>query len=525
MRKTNFISILQGLEDLGIHEARGVLWNLEPSELIEEAVKNGEGILADSGALVCHTGKITHRSPKDRYIVHDQYTKDKIWWGDHNISLSEEVFDSIFKRMTTYLSGKQLYIRDAAAGADPDHRLNIRIIDTQAWHNLFCHNMFLRLSEKELESFDPDFTILVVPAFQAHPERDNIRSENFTIINFTKRLILVGGTSYSGETKKGVFSVLNFLLPEKEAILPMHCGANMGKSGDTAIFFGLTGSGKTSLSADSERYLIGDDEHGWTNRGIFNFEGGCYAKVANINEENEPEIFRSIKYGAILENTKFFPGTRNVNFTNTEITKNTRVSYPLYHIPHAVEPSIGGMPSHIFVLANDGFGVLPPIARLTIEQAIFYYLLGYNCDVEVSEKGHYQVIPKFSACFGSAFLPLHPVRYAEILYRNIRKYNVNVWLLNTGWSGGKAGNGTRIKLKYTKQLIAGALNNDFSQIEFQEEPIFNLQLPTHASGIPPGILNPSETWQDIKLYRTEATKLMNLFQQVHQNLVTVEKKL
>ncbi len=341
MRKSNLQSIFQGLAALGLSNAKGVMWNLTPAELVAEAIRNGDGQLTDTGALMCDTGKFTGRSPKDRYIIKDELTKDKVWWGDINIAYDQEHFDALYKRVIDSLTYKKLYIRDAFAGADEDYRLKVRIIDSQAWHNLFCYNMFIRPSQEELKLFTPDFTVIAVPEFEADPAIDGLRSKNFAIINFSKRIILVGGTGYTGETKKGIFSVLNFLLPDQRHVLPMHCSANMGNEGDTAIFFGLSGTGKTTLSADPQRRLIGDDEHGWTDKGIFNFEGGCYAKVINLDEQNEPQIYSAIKFGAILENTRFFPGTTTVDFTNKQVTENTRVSYPLHYIPGAVIPSVG----------------------------------------------------------------------------------------------------------------------------------------------------------------------------------------
>lgn len=512
MKKVNLKSLLQSLEALGIHSARGIQWNLEPAELIEEAVVNGEGVLTDTGALACNTGKFTGRSPKDRYIVRDDYTEDKVWWGDINIGYDPEKFDRLYEKMVSYLDGKNLYIRDAAAGADPNHRLNIRVIDTQAWHNLFCYNMFLRLPEDEVQDFHPDFTILAVPGFKADPEIDGTRAENFAIINFKKKLILVGGTGYTGETKKGVFSVLNFLLPEKEHILSMHCSANMGKEEeDTAIFFGLSGTGKTTLSADPNRYLIGDDEHGWTDDGIFNFEGGCYAKAIDLTEEKEPEIWRAIKFGAILENTKFYPRTRTVDFTNSEITENTRVSYPIHHIDNAKVPSVGGTPKNIFFLTCDAFGVLPPISKLSVGQAMYHFISGYTAKVAGTETGITEPKPVFSACFGAPFMPLHPTRYAELLGEKMAKHEVNVWLVNTGWSGGPYGEGARMKLRYTRDMITAALQGKLENVDYMEHPVFGVEMPRECPGVPSEILNPRDTWSDKNKYDEKADYLAGLF--------------
>ncbi|PTB96486.1 phosphoenolpyruvate carboxykinase (ATP) [Marivirga lumbricoides] len=511
MKKVNLQSLLQSIEHLGIHNARGIQWNLEPAELIEESVTNGDGVLADNGALVCNTGKFTGRSPKDRYIVRDQNTEDKVWWGNINIPFEPEKFDRLYEKMVDFLGGKKLYVRDAAAGADPDHRLRIRVIDTQAWHNLFCYNMFLRLEEEELKDFEPDFTILAVPGFKANPEEDGTRAENFAVINFTKKLILVGGTGYTGETKKGVFSVLNFLLPDKEHILSMHCSANMGKEGDTAIFFGLSGTGKTTLSADPNRYLIGDDEHGWTDKGIFNFEGGCYAKVIDLTREKEPEIWDAIKFGAILENTKFYKGTRKVDYTNKEITENTRVSYPIEHIANAKQPSVGGIPKNIFFLTCDAFGVLPPISKLTVGQAMYHFISGYTAKVAGTETGITEPKPVFSACFGSPFMPLHPTRYAELLGEKMAQHDVNVWLINTGWSGGAYGKGARIKLNYTRAMITAALQGKLDNVKYQEHTVFGVRVPQECPDVPVTILNPVDTWADPDQYYDKAEYLAEMF--------------
>ncbi|MFP4090446.1 MAG: phosphoenolpyruvate carboxykinase (ATP) [Cyclobacteriaceae bacterium] len=511
MKRTNPASVLNSLDKLGIHNAKGVFWNLHPAELVEEAVKRGEGVIADSGALMCDTGKFTGRAPKDRFIVKDDITKDKVWWGDVNIPFDAVKFDKLFDKMVKFLDGRKIYIRDAATGADPKYRFNLRIIDTQAWHNLFCYNMFLRLDDDEAEKFEPDFTILAVPEFKADPEVDGTRSPNFAIINFSRRIILVGGTGYAGETKKGVFSVLNFLLPEREHVLSMHCSANMGKNGDTAIFFGLSGTGKTTLSADPKRYLIGDDEHGWTEDSVFNFEGGCYAKVIDLSPESEPEIWNAVKFGAILENTRFKPGTRTVDFANKEVTENTRVSYPIYHIENAREPSVGGTPSNIFFLTADAYGVLPPISRLTTAQAMYHFISGYTAKVAGTEAGVTEPRATFSACFGSPFMPLHPTKYAEILGEKMEQHKVNVWLINTGWSGGPYGVGSRIKLKYTRAMITAALEGKLDGVDFEEHPVFGVSMPKSCFEVPSEILNPRNTWKDKEAYDDKAAYLAEQF--------------
>jgi len=510
-KRTNLSSVLGSLEEMGIHNAKGVFWNLHPAELMEEAVKRGEGVMTDTGALMCDTGKFTGRSPKDRFIVKDDTTADKVWWGDVNVAFDADKFDQLYDKMVRFLDGRKIYVRDAAAGADPTHRMRVRIIDTQAWHNLFCYNMFLRLNQNEIEDFHPDFTILAIPEFKANPKVDGTRSENFAIINFTRRMILVGGTGYAGETKKGVFSVLNFLLPDQEHILSMHCSANMGKKGDTAIFFGLSGTGKTTLSADPNRYLIGDDEHGWTDRSIFNFEGGCYAKVIDLTPESEPEIWNAIKFGAIVENTRFLPGTRTVDYTNREVTENTRVSYPLYHIPNAKEPSVGATPDNIFFLTADAYGVLPPISKLTVNQAMYHFISGYTAKVAGTETDVKEPKATFSACFGSPFMPLHPTKYAEILGEKMEQQKVNVWLVNTGWSGGPYGVGSRIKLKYTRAMLTAALEGKLDEVEYEAHPVFGVQMPLTCPDVPAEILNPRNSWKDKKAYDKKAAFLAEQF--------------
>ncbi len=511
MKTTRLISVLESLEQLGIHHTQGVCWNLQPAALVEEAVRAGEGVLTDTGALMCDTGKFTGRAPKDRYIVKDEITQDKVWWGEVNIPFDAEKFDQLLQKMIHFLDGRKIYVRDAAACADSQYRLTIRIIDTQAWHNLFCYNMFLRLKEEEAAHFSPDFTILAIPEFKADPEKDGTRSSNFAIINFTRRMILIGGTGYTGETKKGVFSVLNFLLPEQDHVLAMHCSANVGKAGDTAIFFGLSGTGKTTLSADPNRYLIGDDEHGWTANSVFNFEGGCYAKVIDLTEASEPEIWKAITFGAVLENTRFYPGTRTVDYTNRQVTENTRVSYPLYHIRDAVDPSVGAVPNNIFFLTADAYGILPPIARLTVGQTMYHFISGYTAKVAGTEAGVTEPKATFSACFGAPFMPLHPTRYAEMLGEKMQQQQVNVWLVNTGWSGGAYGEGSRIKLKYTRAMITAALEGKLAKVAYENHPVFGVAMPKSCPEVPSDMLNPRNTWKDQAAYDEKANDLAKQF--------------
>lgn len=502
---------LNGLEKVGISQAREVHWNLSPAELVEEALFNKEGVLTDTGALMCDTGEFTGRSPKDRFIVKDSKTADTVWWGDINIPFPEDKFDALLTKVTDYLADKKLYVRDAYAGAMEEHRLNLRVVNTQAWHNLFCYNMFLRPEIAELASFNPTFTIICAPEFKADPAVDGTRQANFAILNLSKKIILIGGTAYAGEMKKGIFSVLNYLLPHDKGILSMHCSANIGQEGDTAVFFGLSGTGKTTLSADPDRMLIGDDEHGWTDTAVFNFEGGCYAKTIDISRENEPQIWDAIKWGSIVENTRFKEGTRTVDYTNTSVTQNTRTAYPIYHIDNAVEPSVGGVPNNIFFLTCDAYGVLPPISKLSKGQAMYHFISGYTAKVAGTEAGVTEPQVAFSACFGAPFLPLHPTKYAEMLGKKMDEHQVNVWLVNTGWSGGAYGEGSRIKLKYTRAMISAALKGELNEVNYEDHPVFGVAMPTSCPNVPAEILNPRNTWKDKEAYDKKASKLAKYF--------------
>ncbi|WP_375562000.1 phosphoenolpyruvate carboxykinase (ATP) [Bernardetia sp. OM2101] len=500
-----------GIEELGIKHAANVYWNLPAAELVEHALDRKEGVLNDKGALMFDTGKFTGRSPKDRFIVKDAETENSVWWGDVNIAFSPEKFDALMEKMIASLEGKDLYVRDAYAGADKNYQLKLRVINTNACSNLFCHNMFIRPEQTEFESFDPTFTILQVPEYMADPEVDGTRQANFAIINFTKKMILIGGTGYTGEMKKGIFSVLNYLLPHKHKVLSMHCSANIGVDGDTAIFFGLSGTGKTTLSADPNRPLIGDDEHGWTSDSVFNFEGGCYAKVIDLTEEKEPQIFNAVKFGALLENTRFHEGTRKVDYLNSSVTENTRVAYPIHHIDNAVEPSVGGIPKNIFFLTCDAYGVLPPISKLEKGQAMYHFISGYTAKVAGTEVGITEPQRTFSACFGAAFLPLHPTKYAEMLGKKMEESNVNVWLINTGWSGGSYGVGSRMKLSYTRAMITAALEGKLNDVNFEEQPIFGVKIPAECPNVPTEILNPKNTWKNKEEYDATANKLATAF--------------
>ena len=512
MQETGLKPKIHDLSSIGVSTSGNVYWNQTPAELVELALVNGEGKLADTGALMCDTGSFTGRSPKDRFIVKDDLTKDEVWWGDINIPFDADKFDALHQKMIDNLRDKNLYVRDAYAGADKTYRLKLRVVNTKAWQNLFCHNMFLRPESYKLQEFEPNFTIICDPDFKADPTVDGTRQDNFAIINFTKRMILIGGTGYAGEMKKGIFSVLNFLLPTENQVLPMHCSANIGHDSlDTAIFFGLSGTGKTTLSADSSRGLIGDDEHAWTEKNVFNFEGGCYAKVIDLTRDKEPEIFDAIKFGAIVENTRFHEGTRSIDYENTSVTENTRTAYPIYHIENAVEPSVGGIPRNVFFLTCDAYGVLPPISRLNKGQAMYHFISGYTAKVAGTEAGVTEPQTVFSACFGAPFLPLHPTRYAQMLGEKMDKHEVNVWLVNTGWTGGPYGKGSRMKLKYTRAMINAALEGALENAGYRKHSIFHFEILAVCPGVPSKVLSPRETWQDDKGYYSMANNLAEAF--------------
>ncbi len=495
------------LEGLGIRNAN-VQYQLSPDELHDITIAKGQGTESSTGALAINTGEFTGRSPQDRFIVKDAVTADKVWWGKVNIPFEPAKFNALYDKMTAYLSNKEVFVRDSYVCADPNYRLNVRAVTETPWSNLFCYNMFLRPEASELESFSPDWHVICAPGFKADPAVDGTRQHNFAILDFTRKIALVGGTGYTGEMKKGIFSALNFILPVYKNALPMHCSANVGEQGDTAIFFGLSGTGKTTLSADPNRKLIGDDEHGWTSENtVFNFEGGCYAKVINLTEENEPDIFRAIKRGAILENIVYKEGTNEVDFEDISITQNTRVSYPIYHIDNIQPGSIGRNPKNIFFLTADSFGILPPISRLTPGQAAYHFISGYTAKVAGTEAGVNEPQPNFSACFGAPFMPLHPTRYAEMLSKKMKEADVKVWLINTGWTGGPYGVGHRMKLKYTRAMITAALNGELDQVEYLNHEVFGIAQPQSCPNVPDEILNPRNTWEDKALYDEKAREL------------------
>jgi phosphoenolpyruvate carboxykinase (ATP) len=502
----------ESLVKSGLKLTETIHYQLSPEELEKDTLRIGEGVLADSGALVIQTGEFTGRSPKDKFTVKDEITADTVYWNDFNIPMDENFFYIIRKKVFDYLEKlPEVWIRDCYACADPRYRLNIRVVNEKPWSNLFVCNMFLRPKDEELENFKPDWHVIACPGLKLDPKECGIRQHNVSLVSFKHKMILIAGSGYTGEMKKGIFTILNYILPQEKNVLSMHCSANMGNDGDTAIFFGLSGTGKTTLSADPNRKLIGDDEHAWTKDNIFNFEGGCYAKTINLTEEKEPEIFHAIHAGALVENTTFFPGTNKINFDDASITENTRVSYPLHFISNALEPSIGGLPKNIFFLTCDAFGVLPPISKLSPGQAMYQFISGYTAKVAGTEAGVTEPKPTFSACFGAPFLPLHPGKYAQMLGDKMQEHKVNVWLINTGWTGGPYGTGNRMKLPFTRAMITAALKSKLDNVDYEDQNVFGLSIPKTCPNVPAEILNPRNTWADKNAYDEKAKYLGGLF--------------
>jgi phosphoenolpyruvate carboxykinase (ATP) len=486
--------------------------NLPVAQLIETALARGEAHLAANGALVAYTGSRTGRSPKDKFIVDDSVTHSLVDWGKVNRPFSPERFQALLERVTCHMLERGRFVQDLYCGADQSYRLPIRIIAEYAWHALFVNQLFVRPEQNGLSTHRPEFTVIAAPEFQAVPERDGTNSEAFILADFTRRIVLIGGTKYAGEIKKSIFSVMNFLVPQRD-VLPMHCSANVGADGHTALFFGLSGTGKTTLSADPARRLIGDDEHGWSAAGIFNFEGGCYAKCIDLTEEREPEIYRAIRFGAVLENVILDTNTRQPDYANSRLTENSRVAYPINYIENAVLSGVGEHPRHVLFLAADAFGVLPPIARLTPEQAMHHFLSGYTAKLAGTEAGMgREPVPEFSACFGAPFLPLSPRVYSEMLGKRLVQHQSFCWLVNTGWSGGKYGVGQRMSLKYTRALVNAALDGLLDDVEFTTEPAFGLHIPSSCPGVPAEILNPRNVWADKIAYDVQAANLAARFQ-------------
>ncbi|WP_010532322.1 phosphoenolpyruvate carboxykinase (ATP) [Lentibacillus jeotgali] len=485
--------------------------NLAVPQLVEKILERDEAILSATGAVCASTGMYTGRSPKDKFIVRDDVSEDFIDWGDVNRPIDEESFDNLLKKVTAYIHNKQeLFHFRGFAGADPKHRLPIEVINEYAWHNLFARQLFVTPTDEELNAHQSEFTVISAPTYKANPAVDGTNSETFILISFKKRIVLIGGTEYAGEIKKSIFSVMNYILPQND-ILSMHCSANVGPEGDVALFFGLSGTGKTTLSADPYRRLIGDDEHGWSSNGIFNIEGGCYAKCINLSQKKEPQIYNAIRFGSVLENVILDESSREPDYDDTSLTENTRAAYPLENIDNIVSPSIAGHPNTIIFLTADASGTLPPISRLTKEQAMYHFLSGYTSKLAGTERGVTQPQATFSACFGSPFLPLAPAKYAEMLGDKIDQYNSSVFLVNTGWTGGSYGAGERIKLSYTRAMVHAALEGELNNIETVTDDIFGLEAPMHVPGVPDDVLVPRNTWADKNAYDAEAKGLAMKF--------------
>ncbi len=504
-----------GLERHGLFNLGTVYWSLPAPALVEHAVRRGEGVLAHMGPLVVRTGQHTGRSPNDKFVVQEPSSADNIWWGEVNRPLSEEHFERLYTRMVAYFQGRDVFVQDVVAGAHPAYRLPIRVVSELAWGSLFARNLFIRPLPEELPDHVPQFTVLHAPGLQAVPELDGTRSETFIVINFARRLVLIGGSRYGGEIKKSIFTVMNYLLP-LQGVLSMHCSANVGEKGDVALFFGLSGTGKTTLSSDPERRLIGDDEHGWGDDGVFNFEGGCYAKTIRLRPELEPIIWDAChRFGTILENVIYDPKTRVVDFDDNSITENTRAAYPIHYVANYVPEGRAGHPQNIFFLTADAFGVMPPIARLTTEQAMYYFLSGYTSKLAGTERGlGKEPQATFSTCFGAPFLPLHPSKYATLLGEKLERHKAQVWLVNTGWTGGPYGVGERIKLAYTRAMVRAAMTGALDDVPTREDPIFGLHVPVRCPGVPDEVLEPRRTWSDPNAYERQARDLAHRF---HEN--------
>ncbi len=507
---TRGLSSEYGIAEQDIRTRRTQYWNLPPAALVEEAVRNREGQLVDEGPFNAVTAPHTGRSPNDRYVVREPSSEGNVWWGDVNVALEEARYDRLRREVVDYLDERDLYIRDMWAGADPQYRIGVRLVTSSAWHNLFAYNMFRRPDPGELRNMRPDFTIIHAPEFKADPAVHGTRTETFIILNFGRREVLIGGTRYAGEIKKSIFSTMNYLLP-LQGVLSMHCSANVGPAGDTALFFGLSGTGKTTLSADPERALIGDDEHAWSDAGVFNIEGGCYAKVIRLSPEGEPQIYATTKrFGTVLENV-VVGEDRTIDLDSDRITENTRASYPLSFIPNYVESGMAGPPRNIVFLTADAYGVLPPISRLSPEQAMFHFLSGYTAKVAGTERGVTEPKATFSTCFGAPFLTLQPSVYANMLRDRIAREGARVWLVNTGWSGGPYGVGERMKLAYTRAMVRAALAGELESVGRTKDPVFGLEIPVSVPDVPPEVLQPRGTWADPAAYDEQAAKLAAMF--------------
>jgi len=505
----------ESLEKLGLKNLGNVYWNPTTAQLYEQIVRRREGVLAHLGPIVVRTGHHTGRSPNDRFFVKDDVSRDILWWGPGNLPIDESKFETLRRRLQAYIQGKDIFIQDCYAGADPQYRLPIRVITETAWHNLFARNMFRRIKDtRELVNHHPEFSIINMPHFHAYPDADGTSSEAFIIISFREKIVLIGGTAYAGEIKKSIFTIKNALLPQKN-VLPMHCSANIGPDGDTALFFGLSGTGKTTLSADQNRLLIGDDEHGWSENGIFNFEGGCYAKVIRLSAENEPDIYQTTRrFGTILENVAYDEDSRRIDLDDNSLTENTRAAYPISHIASAVREGRGDHPKNVVMLTLDAFGVLPPISKLTPEQAGYQFLSGYTAKVAGTEVGISEPKATFSTCFGAPFMALPAQIYSKLLRKKIKKYGANCWLINTGWTGGPHGEGQRMSLPHTRAMVRAALSGQLNNVPYETDPIFGMHVPQACPDVPPEILNPRNTWKNKDAYDEKARDLAARF---HEN--------
>lgn len=498
--------------------------NLSVPSLVETTIIRKEGLISSTGALSVRTGKFTGRSPDDKYIVDDEVTHDTVDWGKVNHPISEEHFDKIFKRMKKHIEEKEFFVFDGFVGADPESRLPIRVINNRAWHNLFARQLFIRPTSEELENHKPEFTLISCDDFGSIPAQEGTRTETFIITNFTKKLVIIGSTSYAGEIKKALFTIMNFVLPRK-SIFPMHCSANVGRQGDSALFFGLSGTGKTTLSADPDRRLVGDDEHGWSDKGIFNFEGGCYAKCINLNREKEPQIWNAIRFGSVMENVVMKNGTREADFDDGSLTENTRVAYPLDYIDGAITPSLGGHPRVVVFLTADAFGVMPPVAKLAKEGAMYHFMSGYTSKLAGTERGVTEPRETFSSCFGAPFMPLHAQQYAKMLGKKITDHGTRVYLINTGWTGGPYGVGRRMNLTHTRSMVTAAINGEIDKVSVKHHATFNLDMPTSCPGVPDDVLDPRNTWSDKDRYDAAAKRLALLFVKNFEKFGNVQKEI
>jgi phosphoenolpyruvate carboxykinase (ATP) len=518
-----------GIENHGIRNPGTVYWNLSAPMLYEQVLSRREGIIAHLGPLLVNTGDYTGRSPRDKYVVVEPTSESDIWWGRVNQPITQEIFDNLLRRMQAYMQNKDLFVFDGYAGADPSYQMPIRIINEYAWHNLFARNMFIREFDPDrLRSHVPEFTVIDMPRFHAEPEFDGTRSQTFIMLDFGRKIVIIGGTEYAGEIKKSIFTALNYYLP-KRGVLSMHCSANYGQDvNDSALFFGLSGTGKTTLSNDRERTLVGDDEHGWSNDGVFNFEGGCYAKVIRIDPKGEPEIYQTTRrFGTVLENVVYRSQDRRLDLDDASYTQNTRAVYPIQHIASADERGMCNHPKNVMFLTADAFGVLPPISRLDRAQAMYHFLSGYTAKVAGTERGITEPQPEFSTCFAAPFIPLQPSVYAQLLGEKIDRHSANVWLINTGWTGGPAGVGHRMKLAYTRRMVSAALKGELDEVEMTKEPFFGLAIPAQVEGVPTEVLNPRNTWANEADYDQQARKLVAMFREnftQFEEIVTAEIK-